>query len=66
VSTSLKLNLMHGIAVYADPDLEIRKREHVARQVERCPREKVIDRVDMLVGHFGRETVRAVVGEDLC
>jgi hypothetical protein len=57
-------NLMRGIAVYANPDLELAKRMHAAAQLKKATDKNRVDVVEGLTKVFGRETMRAVLGED--
>lgn len=63
MSQEQKPNVMRGIAAYAEPASEMEKRNFSKEWLRKCPPSERPDAVAALVKRFGRETVRAVVGE---
>jgi hypothetical protein len=57
-------NIYRGIGAYSNAESEMRLRLHIARHLARCSREERVDVINDYVKRFGRESVRAVVGEE--
>jgi hypothetical protein len=61
---AIKNNIFRGIAAYSNPDSEMRLRTHITRHLQRCTGFERQDVIETYVKKFGRESVRAIVGED--
>jgi hypothetical protein len=57
-------NIYRGIAAYSNPESEMRLRMHIGKHLARCSCEERVDVIEAYVKKFGRESVRAVVGEE--
>ncbi len=57
-------NMFRGIAAYANPTREMEIRKAMAWHMAKCADKDRVGTVDQFVKTFGRETVRAVLGEE--
>ncbi|HTJ17805.1 MAG TPA: hypothetical protein VL494_13590 [Steroidobacteraceae bacterium] len=64
VSKGIEPNKFRGIAIYADPEQEMAKRNMVELSLSKATSKDRQERVDHFTRVWGRETVRAVVGTD--
>ncbi len=64
MSTNTATNIMRGIAAYSDPTREMEIRKAIAQHMAKCADKDRVGTIDEFVKRFGRETVRAVLGED--
>lgn len=58
------VNIMRGIAAYSNPWSEMQLRMHILNHVKWSSERDRVDIIADYVKRFGRESVRAVAGED--